>query len=133
MSHPLDETQKTPWHQEIDRLDQQLKDHEMAEKMGVAENSKVRWFKDPVTVLTVVILQTISITIFLTTMSATLNGVVRDITESKLAQYTKDDARKDRELADTKFLLVQLRNDELVRRIGILEGQTNELLNRARR
>jgi peptidoglycan hydrolase CwlO-like protein len=89
--------------------------------------SKLRWFKDPIAILVVVILQTISFTVFLTTMNATLNGVVKDNAESKVNAYTKDDARKDRELQDSKLERIKDKEDEMTRRTALLEAQFNEL------
>ena len=133
MSHPLDDVKDTPWglrvSEHIEKVEQGVKDKEMTELkiMDGNNGSKLRWFKDPIAVLIVVVLQTISFTVFLTTMNGTLNGVVKEIADSKGTAYTKVDAHNERELMDSRFARLQDKDEEMVRRIALLEAQINEL------
>lgn len=71
------------------------------------------------------IIQTLIFTWFLAGQNSKLNTVIDDNAAAKLAVYTKDDARKDRELMDSKLVNVQSREDEMIRRIALLEAQAN--------
>lgn len=92
--------------------------------MDKAGNGQWRISKDiPISVVGFIVLQTILLTWFLAGQSAKLTAVVDDNTNAKAAAYTKDDARKDRELMDSKLINVQNKEDEITRRMALIEAQ----------
>jgi len=134
MSHPLDEVQNTPWGKEVDEkfenLQKQIKDGIMPASVRPqnGRNGGWRFSKDiPVSVVGFIILQTILLTYFLAGQNAKLEAVVADNASNKSTQYTKEDARHEREFIEQKFLLMQNKLDEDIRRITSLEAQVNEV------
>lgn len=83
-------------------------------------------------VLAFLILQAVAFIIFATTQNNKLESLLVAFNAAQAQQYTKNDAQREREFIEQKFLIIQTRNDELVRRVGVLEGQVNELMGRAR-
>lgn len=83
-------------------------------------------------VLAFLILQAVAFIIFATTQNNKLENLLIAFTQSQADRYTKTDAAREREFIEQKFLIMHHRDDEMVRRVGVLEGQVNELMGRAR-
>lgn len=83
-------------------------------------------------VLAFLILQAVAFIIFATTQNNKLENLLLAFTVAQSERYSKTDAQREREFQEQKYLIMQNRHDELVRRTGVLEGQMNELMGRAR-
>lgn len=55
--------------------------------------------------------------------NAALNTVIKTVAEAQALSYTKTDAYKERELMDQRFLNHSNREDEILRRLTIVEGK----------
>jgi hypothetical protein len=100
-------------------------------EIGAHDNGRWRLSKDiPVSVVGFIILQTITFTWFLASQNGKLTAVIDDNASNKIAAYTKDDARHEREFMEQKFLLLQNKDDEMTRRLALVEAQINELRTR---
>ena len=96
-------------------------------ELGAHGDGRWRLSKDiPVSVVGFIIVQTITFTWFLASQNGKLTAVIEDNAANKIASYTKEDARHEREFMEQKFLLLQNRQDELVRRLSLAESQINE-------
>ena len=104
------------------------------EKLSNGNGSRWRFSKEiPLSLLGIIVIQTISFAVFLTQLNSAVTQIIKDNAESKLTAYTKDDAHKDRELLDSRFARLQDKDEEITRRIALLEGQINELKARAQK
>jgi hypothetical protein len=83
-------------------------------------------------VLAFLILQAVAFIVFATTQNNKLENLLTAFTMAQQDRYTKGDASREREFQEQKYLIIQQRHDEGIRRIGVLEGQVNELMGRAR-
>jgi hypothetical protein len=61
---------------------------------------------------------------------SSLHQVVEDNAAAKVTTYSKEDARHEREFMEQKFLLLENKNEEELRRIALLEAQIIELRSR---
>lgn len=77
----------------------------------------------PISVVGFLILQAVLLIVFIADLSSTVKGLVT----AQVNAYTKDDARKDRELNDSKLERIKDKEDEITRRTALLEAQFNEL------
>ena len=93
----------------------------------------LKLIKDPLALIIFLVFQTVTFAVFLTTLNNSVVQISKDNAESKLTAYTKDDAHKDRELLDSRFARLQDKDEEITRRIALLEGQINELKARAQK
>lgn len=138
MSHPLDEVKDTPWGKHVtetvERLEKHIKDERVIDDKSTNgdrnPNGRNGWrlSKDiPISVVGVIIMQTLIAVWFIAGLSNGLSQVVKDNAESKATAYSKEDARHEREFMEQKFLLLQNKDEEITRRIALLEAQLNEL------
>lgn len=89
-------------------------------------NNHWRFTKDiPLSLLFLIIGQTFGFVWFLAGQNAALNLVIKQVADGQAHGYTKDDAFKDRELLDQRFLNYTQRTEELVRRLTLVEGQSH--------
>jgi hypothetical protein len=101
----------------------------MTDENGInsaARPAAERWriAKDiPIAVVGAVILQTLFLVVWITNLSGTVNAVVANQLDFKNQQYTRDDARRDRELIDQKMITRDTIAAEQMRHIGQLEGR----------
>lgn len=103
----------------------------MTEEHLHGANNRWRLSKDiPVSVVGFIIVQTITFTWFLASQNGKLTAVIEDSATSKIAAYTKEDARHEREFMEQKFILLQNKDDEMTRRLALVESQINELRTR---
>ena len=86
----------------------------------------------PISVVAFLVVQTLTFTWFLASQAAATATLVVAQAEQKMTRYSKEDAIHEREFQDQKFIILQSKLDDSIRRIAILEGQSNELLNRVR-
>ena len=81
----------------------------------------------PISVLGVVIVQTVAYIWFLASLSNKVDIALATIQEFKTERYTREDARRDRELADQKWKQQEQLDREQERRIGSNEGRVERL------
>lgn len=86
----------------------------------------------PLSVVLFLVVQTLTASWFLSSQNKTLNDLVAAKTKEETTRYTKEDATREREFQEQKYILLSNKMDESTRRIALLEGQVTELLNRAR-
>jgi hypothetical protein len=87
-----------------------------------------RFSKDvPISVVGFLLLQAILLIVSYVDLVGTVKGLVAAQVVSQGTAYTKDDARKDRELSDSKLARIQDKEEEITRRIALIEAQFNEL------
>lgn len=90
----------------------------------VNHDGRWRLTKDiSITTVGFIFLQTVLFTWFLAGQNAKLTAVASDNEQDKATRYTKDDARHEREFMEQKFLLIQNKEDELTRRVTLVEGR----------
>lgn len=95
---------------------------------GGTPNNRWHLSKDvPISILVFLLFQTIGFTVFLTNLSGKVASVADDNVAAKLTAYSKEDARHEREFLEAKFLLFTNKDEEMIRRISLLEGAVNEL------
>lgn len=95
---------------------------------GGTPNNRWHLSKDiPISMLGVLLLQTILFTVFITNLAAKVNSVVEDNVAAKLTVYSKDDARHEREFMEQKLIILSNKDEEMLRRISLLEGAVGEL------
>jgi hypothetical protein len=94
----------------------------------VKSNDGWRFSKDiPISVVGFLILQAVFLIVSYVDLISTVKGLVAANIVSTATAYTKDDARKDRELMESKLVNIANKEDEMTRRIALLEAQANEL------
>lgn len=86
----------------------------------------------PISVVGFIVVQTFALVWFLAGQNAKLTTLGEESALNKQANYSKEDARHEREFMELKFLLLQTKDDETIRRIVLLEVQVAELKARAR-
>jgi hypothetical protein len=94
------------------------------------EKAAERWrvAKDiPVTLVAAIILQTVFGVWWLSQLSSKLDIAVANLAEFKNERYTRDDARRDRELIDQKLVTQSLVGADQLRRLVDLESKVQRL------
>lgn len=89
-------------------------------------NDQNRWrlSKDiPISVVGFIVCQTIAMTWFSAGQNAKLNSLSEENQISKATQYTKEDARHEREFIEQKFITAENKNEEVTRRLALVEAQ----------
>lgn len=81
----------------------------------------------PLALVVAVIIQTIFFVIWLSNLSSSVGNVTSTLAEFKTERYTRDDARRDRELMEQKMALGSQAASEAIRRIGDLESRVQQL------
>lgn len=81
----------------------------------------------PVSLLAVVILQTVAFVFWIATLSSTVTNIVTLMQEFRAERYTRDDARRDRELQDQKLEALRTSDREFDRRMGLAEGRVDRM------
>jgi uncharacterized protein HemX len=89
-----------------------------------------RWHiaKDvPIALIAAVLIQTAGGIWWMAQLSSKIDHAINTINEFKTERYTREDARRDRELLEQKFQAVSTRDAELDRRINSVEARTERL------
>ena len=80
----------------------------------------------PITLILTMFLQTAAGVWALAQMSARLDAAIETVKELKTERYTREDARRDRELMTQLFAAMQLRDAELAGRMDKIEMRDSE-------
>lgn len=89
-----------------------------------------RWHiaKDiPLALILAVIFQTSGFIWWMAQLSSKVDVVVGTVQEFKTERYTREDARRDRELLDTKFQASKISDGDLERRITAAESRIDRI------
>lgn len=81
----------------------------------------------PIVLILAVLAQTAGGIWWMAQLGAKLDSAVLSITEFKAERYTREDARRDRELLEQKFVLGTAADRELDRRISSMEQRVDRL------
>jgi hypothetical protein len=100
---------------------------------GVDHPLKWRFSKEvSLGLLAYLIVQTVFGIVFINDLSSSVKSLVLAQAAALLTAYSKEDARHEREFMDLKFTASAHADEEIVRRISVLEGQVAELRSSAR-
>lgn len=81
----------------------------------------------PIVLILAVLAQTAGGIWWMAQLSAKIDAAVGSITEFRTERYTREDARRDRELVEQKFREAEKRDSELERRINQNETRVDRL------
>jgi hypothetical protein len=107
--------------------------HTVARFAGIERrNSRVtdRWHlgkEIPLTVIGLLVAQTAGYIWWLSHLSFTVDNAVVQMSEYKAERYTREDARRDRELLDQRFQAQKLIDNDIERRTTGLEARIDRL------
>lgn len=76
----------------------------------------------PLALIAAVVVQTAGGAMWLATLSNKVDSAIDQLKEFKADRYTKEDARRDRELTVLLIQSLQARDTEIERRVGLLEA-----------
>ena len=78
-----------------------------------------------------IVVQTVGVIFWVSQLSSKIDQALTTMTEFKAERYTREDARRDRELLDQKFSASILRDNELDRRLNSIESRLDRIDGRA--
>ena len=74
-----------------------------------------------------VVVQTIFLVVWFSNLSSNVNNVMATLADFKQERYTREDARRDRELMEQKLTTQSISGVEYLRRIGDLESRMQQI------
>lgn len=81
----------------------------------------------PLALVVAVVIQTIFLVVWLSNLSSNVNNVMATLAEFKTERYTREDARRDRELMEQKMSTQSAASVDYIRRIGDLESRLQQM------